>query len=206
MDGGYIDLESWKHREHFEYFRRFAQPFFGLCADVDVTTAWRRAHEPEGVSFLILSLHAAVRAADSVDAMRLRIRGDRVWRHDHVGISTTVLREDDTFGYARIGHAAELPRFAAAAGDALNDARATCGLPAPEAGDNVIYHSTLRWLRFTAFSNALPLGDSIPRVVFGKVTPVDGRMVMPVSVEVHHAVVHGLDVARFYDRLQQQLT
>lgn len=206
MDSGYIELEGWKHREHFEYFRGFAQPFFSVSADVDVTTAWRRTHEADGGSFLLRSLHAALLAADAVEAMRLRIRGDRVWRHDHVGISTTVLRPDETFGYARIGHAAELPRFAAAARHVFDQVRTGAGLPAPVDGDAVIYHSTLPWLRFTAFSNALPHGDSIPRIVFGKVTPASDRMVMPVAVEVHHAVVHGLDVARFYEQLQQQLT
>jgi chloramphenicol O-acetyltransferase type A len=64
----------------------------------------------------------------------------------------------------------------------------------------------LPWLKFTAFSNALTMRDSIPRVVFGKCVPSSDRIVMPVGVEVHHAVVHGLDVARFYDRLQERLS
>ncbi len=201
---GWIDLPGWKHREHYEHFRRFANPFFSVCADVDVTGAWRRSREPGGPPFVLATLHAAVTAADAVEAMRRRMRGDGVWLHDHVGVSTTVLRPDDTFGYARIPHAAEYQQFAPAARRLLDQARDDRGLPLPD-GDDVIYHSTLRWLRFTAFSNALPLGDSIPRVVFGKCTADGERMVMPVAVEVHHAVVHGVDVARFYDAFQARL-
>ena len=198
---GWIDLDGWKHRDHYDHFRRFANPFFSVCADVDVTDLWQRSREPSGPSFVLATLHAAVRAADAVDAMRRRMRGDRVWLHDHVGISTTVLRADETFGYARIPHAGEYRDFAPGGRRLLEEARGAGGLPLPP-GDDVIYHSTLRWLRFTAFSNALPLGDSIPRLVFGKCVANGSRTVMPVALEVHHAVVHGLDAARFYAELQ----
>ena len=55
----------------------------------------------------------------------------------------------------------------------------------------------------SAFSNAMARRDSIPRVVFGKCVPDGGRVVMPVALEVHHAVVQGRDAARFYERLQR---
>jgi chloramphenicol O-acetyltransferase type A len=69
----------------------------------------------------------------------------------------------------------------------------------------VVYHSVLPWFRFTAYNNALPGHDSIPRIVFGQVTREGRRMMMPVAVEVHHAVVDGLDVAKFYERFDQEL-
>jgi len=201
---GWIDLDGWKHREHYEHFRAFANPFFSVCVDVDVTELWGRSREPGGPSFVLGTLHAAVLAADPVEAMRRRMRGDRVWLHDHVGVSTTVLRDDETFGYARISHAGEFHDFAPAARNRLDDARRVRGLPLP-AGDDVLYHSTLRWLRFTSFSNALPTGDSIPRLVFGRCVADGDRTIMPVALEVHHAVVHGLDVARFYEQFQSRL-
>jgi len=71
--------------------------------------------------------------------------------------------------------------------------------------DDVVYHSVLPWFRFRAYANALPGRDSIPRIVFGQVTREGRRMTMPVAVEVHHAVVDGLDVARFFQRFNQAL-
>jgi chloramphenicol O-acetyltransferase type A len=202
--GAYIDLAGWKHREHFEFFRGFAQPFFSVSVDVDVTAVWQRSREPGGPPFLLATLFAALQAANATEPMRLRIREEGIWRHDRVGVSTTVLRPDETFGYARFDCTDDLSTFAAAAERTISDARSVSGLPVPD-GDDVIYHSTLPWLRFTAFSNALPLRDSVPRFVFGKRVPVGERMVMPVAVEVHHAVVHGLDVARFFERFQDRL-
>jgi chloramphenicol O-acetyltransferase type A len=204
MGGAYIDLAGWKHREHFEFFRGFAQPFFSVCVDVDLTVVWQRSREPGGPPFLLPTLFAALQAANAIEPLRLRIREDRVWRHDRIGISTTVLRGDETFGYARFEDSDDFPGFAAAAERIIGEVRSGRGLPVPD-GDDVVYHSTLPWLRFTAFSNALPLRDSVPRFVFGKCVPAGERMVMPVAVEVHHAVVHGLDVARFFEQFQARL-
>jgi chloramphenicol O-acetyltransferase type A len=72
-------------------------------------------------------------------------------------------------------------------------------------GDDIVYHSTLPWLRFSHFTNAMHAGDSVPRVVFGRRFQDGARWRMPVSVEVHHAVMDGLDVHRFIESLQQRL-
>ena len=203
---GYIDLGGWKHREHCEFFRSFANPFFSVCADVDVTTVSQRSREPGGPSFFVATLFALLHASNAVEAMRLRVRHDGVWRHDRVGASTTVLRDDETFGLALLPYADDLTSFTADAERKIAEVKNGRGLTDPVVDDDVVYHSTLPWLRFTAFSNALAGHDSIPRVVFGKWVPSGDRMVMPVAVEVHHAVAHGLDVARFYEHLQARLS
>jgi chloramphenicol O-acetyltransferase type A len=203
--GALIDLKGWKYREHYEFFRGFGNPFFSICADVDVTAPWQRSREPGGPSFFLVSLFACAQAGNAIEAMRLRLREDGVWRHDRVAVSTTVLRDDETFGYAWLEPAASFAEFAAAAEPILEAVRESAGLHDPW-GDDAIYHSTLPWVKFTAFANALPLRDSIPRVVFGKCVESGGRMMMPVGVEVHHALVHGLDVARFYEQLGAALS
>jgi chloramphenicol O-acetyltransferase type A len=201
----YIDLATWKHREHFEHFADFDRPYFGLCAEVDVTAAWARAREAAGPSFFVASLYAASRAANLVEAMRMRVREGRPWVHDRVAVSTTVSRADETFGYARIEPVEPFDAFAGHAQQVIDAVAAGRGLSEPNVDDDVVYHSTLPWLRFTAFSNAMASRDSIPRVVFGKCVPAGGRMVMPVALEVHHAVVQGRDAARFYEQLQREL-
>ena len=73
--------------------------------------------------------------------------------------------------------------------------------------DDLIYYSIIPWVHFTGFTHArrLGTGDSIPKIVFGKHSQKSGSRLMPVSVEVHHALLDGLDVARFYERFQALL-
>ena len=75
------------------------------------------------------------------------------------------------------------------------------------AGQDIIRYSVLPWLNFTSLSHAMDAAkaDSAPRITFGKITDVNGRCTMPVSIHVHHALADGLHVAQFLDLFQQHL-
>ena len=206
--GRFLEVSSWKRREHFELFRGFANPFFSVSVDVDATRVWEESRQPGAPSFYVATLFHSLRAANSTEAFRLRIRGDRVWLHDSVRASATILREDDTFGFGIFPPAPTLEEFNSHASGEVAAARRVAPLVLPRAGeDDLIYHSSLPWMRFTAFTNAVNGGkDSVPRVVFGKCAQRGGRWTLPVAVEVHHALVDGLDVARYLTALQAGLT
>lgn len=204
---GPVDLKTWKRRDHYEWFRGYEQPFFSLTADVDVTRAWKESRRRGAPSFFLSSLFLMLRAANDVEAFRLRLRSRGVWRHDRVAVGPTILRRDETFGFVRLEPAATLRLFAERGSAAVAEVVEQRGLKAPKhAADDIVFHSVLPWLRFTSFTNALPgRGDSIPRIVFGRCVREGRRMTMPVAVEVHHALVDGLDVARFFERFNAHL-
>jgi chloramphenicol O-acetyltransferase type A len=197
---GLIDVRGWKRRDHYLLFRKYERPFFSATVEVDVTAAWNASRSPGSVPFFLTSLFFMLNAANDVEAFRLRLRPRGVWRHDRVAVGPTIMRPDETFGFVRLDPAATLADFASNGQVAIAGAVAHRRLDVSDS-DDIVFHSVLPWLRFSSFTNALPgRGDSIPRIVFGQCTPMGGRMVMPVAVEVHHALVDGLDVARFFDR------
>ena len=198
-DGHYLDLDTWPRREHFELFRPAAQPFFAVTVDVDVTPL-----VATGRSFTIDALYHTMRAAHATHGMHLRVRETKVWVHRHLRLSTTVMRADDSFGFAVLEPIADYKEFVSHAEAELARARTIAPLTIPT-GDDIVYHSSLPWLRFTHFSNAMATGDSVPRVVFGKRFQDGSRWRMPVSLEVHHAVMDGLDVQRFIEALERQI-
>jgi chloramphenicol O-acetyltransferase type A len=205
--GGLIDLAAWTRRDHYRLFRKYEQPFFSVTVDIDVTSAWSRSRKPGATSFFLSSLFLMLKAVNDVEAFRLRLRARGVWRHDLVAVGPTIRRTDETFAFVRLEPANTLRQFAARGKAAIADAAAQSGLSSPKTiRDDIVFHSVLPWLRFTSFTNALPgKGDSIPRIVFGRCVREGIRMQMPVSVEVHHALVDGLDVARFFERFTANL-
>ena len=205
--GGLLDLGTWKRRDHYLWFRKYERPFFSVTVDVDVTSAWNTSRKPGAASFFLTSLFLMLNAANDVEAFRLRLRPRGVWRHDRVAAGPTIMRQDETFGFVRLEPADTLQQFAARGSAAIAEAVARRGLTPPKkAGDDIVFHSVLPWIRFTSFTNALPgRVDSIPRIVFGQCVRERGRMKMPVAVEVHHALADGLDVARFYQRFAANL-
>lgn len=207
MKGGghLIELASWKRRLHFDLYRRIEQPFFSVTVEVDVTRLWRQCQDDPGASFFLAGLFALLRATNAGEPLRLRLRGEQVWLCDEVGTGTTILKPDETFAFARFDPAPTYDAFRAAGEATLRRVRSAADLADVQPDvDDVLYHSTLPWLRFTVFTNALGR-DSIPRVVFGKVSAAGSEFRMPVAVEVHHALVDGLDVARFIDAFQVEL-
>src|SRR5438045_1533794 len=98
--GRFIDLSTWKRREHFAIYSAFAHPFWSICVDVDVTRLWECTHGADSPSFSMGANYLALVAAHETEAFRLRVRGDQVWLHETVRLSTTVLRPDETFAYA----------------------------------------------------------------------------------------------------------
>lgn len=204
---GLIDLTKWKRRDHYLWFRKYAQPFFSVTVEVDVTSAWNASRKRGAPSFFLSSVFYMLKAANDVEAFRLRLRPRGVWRHDRVAVGPTIMRADETFGFVRLEPAQSLAAFAATGKSAIAEAAARKVLaPSNHGADDIVFHSVLPWLGFTSFTNALPGGgDSIPRIVFGRCAPRRRRMNMPVAVEVHHALADGLDVARFFERFDGYL-
>jgi chloramphenicol O-acetyltransferase type A len=203
--GHLVDPKNWKRREHYELFRKYERPFFSVTVEVDVTRVWNRRRRPSGPSFFLTSLFLMLRTVNEIEAFRLRLRRRGVWLHDRVAVGPTILRADETFGFARLEAGGSLDQFAAAGRAAIARAAGRKALEPMKNTDDIVFHSVLPWLRFTSFSNALPGDDSIPRIVFGKCAPTGRTVSMPVAVEVHHALVDGLDVARFFERFQANL-
>ena len=207
MGGGPIDVRKWKRRDHYLWFRRYEQPFFSVTVEVDVTAGWNASRRRTAPSFFLTSLFLMLSAANAVEAFRLRLRPRGVWRHDRVAVGPAIMRTDETFGFVRLEPAGTLREFASRGRAVIAAAEGRSGLVSNSlAGDDIIFHSVLPWLRFTSATNALPgKGDSIPRILFGRCVREGKRMKMPVCVEVHHALVDGLDVARFFERFAANL-
>mgnify|MGYP006273782795 CR=1 FL=1 len=203
-----LDLGTWPRTNHFEFFRTFDEPFFGVCVDVDCTRAYAHC-KSEAQSFFLFYLHKALAAANAVEPFRLRIEDGDVYVHDRVHASPTIERPDGTFGYAYIEYHEDWSQFATAATEEIERVRAGTELAPATAGENVLHVTALPWLDFTALSHARHFGfeDSSPKISFGKMTESDddGTRSMPVSIHVHHALVDGRHVGDFVDAFQARM-
>lgn len=205
-----IPLESWPRRAALDHFRRFSQPAFSVTVRVDVTGLADRAVRHGATPWLAYH-HAAIEAANSVDAMRqILTPAGGVQEFDVIHGSTTVLRGDGSFGIVSLGREPELARFAAAAQPRVARVRAASGglfegdVPVGPVA-SLIHMTTLPWLAFTAFTHARDAGDDRAKFAFGRFTDEGGRRWLPVAVDVHHALVDGQHIGQFFERLQRHL-
>ncbi len=93
-----IDITHWNRREHFEFFSRFDDPFFGITTLVDFTKAYEhiKAHRRP---FFLSSVHFLLKCVNETEAFRLRTEDGKLVQYDTIHVSPTIGREDGTFGF-----------------------------------------------------------------------------------------------------------
>lgn len=85
-----IDIENWKRKEEFLFFRTFQNPMVSVTVEVDCTLAYQRAKEL-GVPFSLYYMHAALVAANRIEELRYRQEGEEVVLYDRVNLFTLFL-------------------------------------------------------------------------------------------------------------------
>lgn len=207
-----IPLADWPRRAALEHFRSMAQPAFSVTVPVDVTGLRERA-AARGATPWLAYHHAALEAANTIDGMRQTILADGSGVREFAAIhaSTTVLRDDGSFGFLTLPQEASLAAFAARARPNVERVRRASGdlFAADDPGEvrqeTLVHMTALPWLAFTAFSHARGQGDDRPKVAFGRFMQDGSRLRMPVAVDVHHALCDGVHVGRFFERFQANL-
>lgn len=198
-----VDIDQWKRKDHYHFFRQFEEPFFGITTEVDCTHAYKACKE-KNASFFLWYLHQSLVAANETESFRFRIDGETVWLYDQVNASPTINRPDGTFGFSYFDYHRSFELFASKAQVEIEKVQQSTGLIPAIAGENVIHYSSVPWLKFTSLSHAraFTFKDSIPKISFGKMTEVNGKRTMPVSIHAHHGLMDGFHVGKFMERFQ----
>lgn len=201
-----LDLENWNRKTHFEFFSKFDEPFFGITSHIDCTKAYDKAKDL-GVSFFVYYLHKTLEAANSIENFRYRIVNGEVLVYDKTNVSTTIMRDDTTFGFSFMEYFPDLTAFNEAAVLEIERVRNTPGLLTRDFSNelNLIHFSSLPWVDFTSISHArhFDFPDSCPKISFGKMTEKKGKKEMALSVHVHHGLADGYHVGLFVEALQK---
>lgn len=203
-----IDLKSWKRKEHFEFFSKMTNPYFGFVTEVDCTLCYQNA-KAKGASFFASYLHKSLLAVNAVEEFKYRILGDEVVCINQVNAEMTVIREDETFGFLRMNFTPDFKAFNAELQQGIEDVQNSTGLRlgSKDLKDDVIHYSSIPWNSFSGLLHPTNLDNpgSIPKIVFGKFIIRDNKKMMPVSIEAHHGLLDGFHLAKFVNEFQKQL-
>ena len=201
-----IDRASWPRNSQYEFFRQLPIPHFNIVASVDVAPLVTR-RKSEGISMFNAVLFAIMTAANAVPEFRTRFRGNTVVEHDRVHASPTVPIEDDRFAFCSVEYVPDWKTFDMRCSAALEKAKTQILLEEHiDDTDEWIFLSCLPWINFTAMANPTNgPDDCIPRITWGKIVEQNSGWMVPVSVQVHHALVDGIHVGKFYKALAQAI-
>ncbi|WP_369765866.1 CatA-like O-acetyltransferase [Flavobacterium sp. WC2429] len=202
----YLDIENWPRKEHFNFFRKFEEPFFGVTVEIDCTKAYQTSKKLES-TFFIYYLYKTLVAVNTIEPFRYRISEDKIIIYDKIDGSATIGRTDGSFGFSWIEYDADFEIFTANAVLEIERVQNASGLFTRAFDtDNVIHFSAIPWINFTSLSHArsYTFPDSCPKISFGKMSTNEaGKKTMSMSIHVHHGLMDGLHVGQFVDCFQE---
>ncbi|HEY6805606.1 MAG TPA: chloramphenicol acetyltransferase [Pyrinomonadaceae bacterium] len=203
----YLNFTNWPRRSTYEFFRHFDKPYFNICVQLDVTDLVSLCRRVKISSFLAYH-YLALQAANAVPEFHYRLRGDQILIHPTIHGGSTLLLPNETFCFVYFDYYEDFAKFAEETDKAIQKIKSGNNEFSPrDDHDALIHFTTLPWLSFTSFSHARNWGrdDSVPKIAFGKFTNSNGRTFLPMSVEVHHALMDGLHVGRFVNHMEDAL-
>jgi len=201
----YLDVTKWARRDLFQFFLNFDNPYFNICTRVDVTGLLELLRGRPDVSVTLAYHYFALRVANEIEPFRYRLREGKVLIHDVINGGTTVLLPNESFSFAYFDYHEDFEEFITEAQRSVSEVQKGAAPFSPKEADNAIHFTVLPWLSFTSFSHARNWGreDSVPKIAFGKFVTENDRTLLPISVEVHHALIDGLHVGRFLTQLEE---
>jgi chloramphenicol O-acetyltransferase len=105
-----IDKQNWPRKDHFDFYRGFANPSFNLCVPVEAQRLYECAKD-RGVSFFQLALYALVRAANDVPQLKQRLLDDDIIEYDQLAVMTPVMTAQEGFRQVWCDNAADFAAF-----------------------------------------------------------------------------------------------
>ncbi|WP_299820892.1 CatA-like O-acetyltransferase [uncultured Pontibacter sp.] len=201
-----FETKGWEREEHFHFFRAFAQPFFNVHTEVDITNLYHYAKQ-EKLSIFLAYLHAATEGINATENFLLRLEGDGVVKYEGADISTTVLKDNKTVSFVHLPHHADIHTFCATASDIMAAVKKSNKLFYGYSGPDVVHATTLPWFKLNGMehAHANDPSDSIPKLAFGRLEFRNDQVILPLSVRVHHALVDGYHIHLFLEHMKASI-
>lgn len=202
----FVDIENWERKDHYNNFKQFDYPHINICANVDITEFYRYIKEKE-YPFYISILYVVTKTANSIKEFRYRIREDKLIEHEFVSPAFTVMNSNEIFGYCTVGFTDEFKGFKANAISEIERAENNISIENKSGCDDVIYTTSIPWVSFTSITHPIQMNpvDSIPRIAWGKYFDENGKIKLPLSVQVHHSLADGVHIGKYFKIIQEIL-
>lgn len=201
----YIDINNWKRVKHFKWFIEFEHPMINICSTIEITNLYNFCKE-NNFSINTALTYVAAKVCNRIEEFRYRIRGSKVVLHDIIDPCNTTITKDNLCSFVNgCKYNDNFKIFHEEMSKCIEYSKKQVIIANIPDVDNLLFITTLPWINITSVSHPTKCkGDNgIPRVVFGKFSKENGKIILPISVEVHHALADGYHVALYLKTFEE---
>ena len=205
-----IDPNTWPRRDHFHYYRSILPVGYTVTVRLDVTR-FRAMLARQGLKFYPSFIWCVSHTILSHPAFRMGVdKEGNPGVHDVVHPNYTIFHEDDhTFSDIWTEHNEDFATFYRAFQADQAAYGQNHGIKAkPGQPGNFYCISCIPWLDFTAYSSHVAGSGQpnlFPVITYGKAVEENGRITLPLAVNIAHAAADGWHTSQFINDLQALL-
>ena len=199
-----IDEKTWKRAMHCMVFRNSVEPAFCVTFEVDITKFLKLIKEQK-YSFTLAMVYAVCKCANAIEEFRYRFLDGNVVLYDKIGTAFTYLnKETELFKVVNVPMQDTLDEYIKIATKIAEEQKEYFTDPL---GNDVFQCSPMPWVAYTHIShtNSGKKDNATPLFDWGKYQERNGRIIIPISVQVHHSFVDGIHIGKFADELQRYM-
>jgi len=197
-----IDLETWERREFYEHFISQVVCTYSVVVNVDITNLKHHRLYPAMIWLL-------TKTVNEMPEFRTALTEEGLGIYDDMHPMYTVFNKENKnfsgiWSYFSEDYETFLKNYEA---DAALYSTSTRYTPKDGTPANSFNISMVPWLEFTGFNiNVFDDGHFLlPVFTMGKFFERDGKRLLPLAIQVHHAVCDGYHVGMFVEKLQKHI-
>ena len=199
-----VDISTWKRRELFKLYTGELPLVMNMTVDIDVTKLYDFA-KSKGLRFYPVMMWIVSKIINSREEFRLSRNEDgELIRWDRVSPSYTDFNpETEEFVKFVTENTEDLYEFHDRVVKDCEKHKNQCGF-LPNQPKNIFDISCLPWVKYNSLTLHVGGGYDclFPVVIWGKFEEENGRKIMPVTMNINHAVADGFHLCRFFTDLK----
>ncbi|MCR5613859.1 CatA-like O-acetyltransferase [Treponema sp.] len=207
MECRIIDLSTYKRLQAFKLFSRMQSPYFSITVKIDVTKVVEFC-ERRQVPFYTVFIHLASIVANRIPEFRQRIYNDGIIEYDNCTSSNIEPLEGGSYCYCYLEHNMDWDSYLKYADKQREKSRKN---PTSLENTDILNFLYLNGAPSRTYEHVvmpfMNTKDSNPRITWGGYEEdFKGRLMMPLSLQVHQGLVDPSQIEAFYKMIEEEIT
>ena len=202
-----IDIETWSRKNTYLFYKDADIPRYNITVDIDISRFYQFVKDRK-FSFYLSFIYFIMQEMNKIENFRYRLVNGEPYLFDSTHPSyTDSIADTDNFKIVTVNLEDSLELFVKKAKETSDKQGSSFLNPDEERRDDLVYITTFPWAKFSQVSHAASIDkyDAIPRLIWGKYEEINGKKMMPLSIEAHHALADGRHVGILIQNLQATL-
>lgn len=202
-----VDMLKFDRADYFSYFMSVGTTI-EFTVKVDVTKMLDRCKKDK-LNFQAVMLYQLYKVVNTIENFKLDVLEDKLIKWDKIVPTFSSMNKNSKLFFTLYADMQEncVDYNKQYQKTVENYADSTTIVPQGNLPENVFNVSCIPWLHFEHFSsNSKAIENKVIKMItFGKYEQIDGCFILPLTIQISHAIADGYHVALFFEKLQEEL-